>query len=57
MKTVNETRELEKLPYADMGYAFYDKKNDQWYNDFGQELRDPEEYNTSSKGYTPFGDK
>ena len=28
-----------------------------WYNRSGQQLRDPEEYNPHSDGYTPFGDE
>lgn len=28
-----------------------------WYNRSGQLLRDPEEYNPYSEGYTPFGDE
>lgn len=28
-----------------------------WYNCNGDVLRDPSEYDTSSEGYTPFGDE
>ena len=32
-------------------------ENGQYYNSSGQELRDPEEYDCNSEGYTPFGDE
>jgi hypothetical protein len=28
-----------------------------YYNHIGNRLRDPSEYDTSSEGYTPFGDE
>lgn len=36
---------------------YYDSENDAWYNHSGQRLRDPDEYNPLSEGYTPFGDE
>jgi len=36
---------------------FYCAETDQWFNEWGQELRDPEEYNVNTEGYTPFGDE
>lgn len=56
MKT-NELEKMERRPYADQGYAYYDRLTDTWYNDFGQELRDPEEYLQYYEGYMPFGDE
>lgn len=38
-------------------YEYYDSIDDVWYNKSGSRLRDPEEYNTMSEGYTPFGDE
>lgn len=38
-------------------YELMDEKTGQFYNRSGQELRDPEEYNPYSEGYTPFGDE
>ena len=58
MKTQNE---LSKM---DIGYylpsdsnEYYDDETETYYNRSGQELRDPEEYNPDSEGYTPFGDE
>jgi hypothetical protein len=34
---------------------FFDGEN--YYNSFGQLLRDPSEYDSSIEGYTPFGDE
>ena len=38
-------------------YEYYDIETDTWYNKLGNVLRNPEEYNTYSEGYTPFGDE
>ena len=35
----------------------YCEECENWYNDFGQMLRSPDEYSSSSEGYTPFGDE
>jgi hypothetical protein len=49
---------LERTYYEPSGsYEYYDVKTDTYYNQLGQELRSPEEYDTSSEGYTPFGDE
>lgn len=37
--------------------ALYDSETDTYYNQFGLQLRDPQEYDTTSEGYTPFGDE
>lgn len=51
----------EKLIEAYYGpsdsYELMDQETGQFYNRSGQELRDPEEYNECSEGYTPFGDE
>jgi len=48
--------EMEKVPYGNTEtYAYFDGEN--YYNDFGQLLRNPESYNQLSEGYTPFGDE
>ena len=50
--------ELEYTEYGSTGtYAFWDRESDTYYNDFGQRLRDPNEYDRYSEGYTPFGDE
>lgn len=36
---------------------YYDESTDTYYNRNGNRLRDPEEYNPYSEGYTPFGDE
>lgn len=36
-------------------YEFTDGRN--WYNKFGQPLKDPEEYDYLAEGWTPFGDE
>ena len=38
-------------------YEYYDTETDTWYNKLGNVLRNPEEYNPYSEGYTPFGDE
>lgn len=38
-------------------YELYNPKSGQFYNHAGQELRDPDEYDPYSEGYTPFGDE
>ena len=35
----------------------YDEETDTYYNSSGQQLRNPDEYNPDSEGYTPFGDE
>lgn len=36
---------------------FYNLETGVFYNAFGQELRDPSEYEYCGEGYTPFGDE
>lgn len=36
---------------------YYDFETNTYYNNNGNRLRDPEEYNPRSEGYTPFGDE
>ncbi len=39
-------------------FEIYDSETDTYYNSFGEELRDPDEYLPDSDGcYTPFGDE
>ena len=59
MKTYNmdTVRELPEVYYAHGTYAYYDEETGKYYNDFGQELRDPSAYDTHGEGYTPFGDE
>ena len=38
-------------------FEYYDNRTNTWYNKLGDVLRDPEEYNVYSEGYTPFGDE
>jgi len=53
MKTKNE---LSKMDTCD-GNEYYDGETGTYYNKAGQQLRDPDEYNPDSEGYTPFGDE
>ena len=54
MKTENLT---EAYYSPSESYELYDPETGQFYNHSGQKLRDPEEYNPYSEGYTPFGDE
>lgn len=42
--------------YYHDGYG-YTNDDGNWYNRCGQLLRNPNEYNSNSEGYTPFGDE
>lgn len=64
--TDNERQEIidkiENNTFYEVDYpcdtvAWYDEENDVYYNRSGQRLRDPEEYDRHSEGYTPFGDE
>jgi len=47
---------MELVEYGDTGTtALYDGTH--YYNEQGQLLRNPDEYNQYSEGYTPFGDE
>lgn len=49
---------LPVIPYGNTGtMAHYDADTDTYYNYTGDELRNPEEYDPYSEGYTPFGDE
>jgi len=48
---------MEQVEYGNTGtMALIDEDGD-YYNEFGQKLRDPSEYCDSAEGYTPFGDE
>jgi hypothetical protein len=58
MKNENILKECEKEYYPPSeSMEFYHEATNTWYNNSGQRLRDPEEYNPHSEGYTPFGDE
>ena len=38
-------------------FELFDPETGQFYNESMRELRDPEEYDNRSEGYTPFGDE
>lgn len=55
---------LEKIESGDVWQEYYPPSDSMeytdgttWYNSSGSTLRDPEEYNPYSEGYTPFGDE
>jgi hypothetical protein len=49
---------MEKAYYSPSdSYEDYDPKTDQFYNAAGDPLRDPDEYDPDSEGYTPWGDE
>jgi hypothetical protein len=50
-----ESGEVWKEYYACGTTAFTDGIN--WFNQSGQNLRNPDEYDTNQEGYTPFGDE
>jgi len=49
--------EFQEEYYAAGTTAFHDEESDLWYNQSGQQLRSPKEYDRHSEGYTPFGDE
>jgi len=56
MKTLIELQDLEKEYYPPSdSYEYWD--GNYFYNNSGQQLRTPSEYNEYSEGYTPFGDE
>jgi hypothetical protein len=55
MKSFEELNKKYYPPSASM--EFYDPETNTFYNAFGEELLDPEEYNQDGEGYTPFGDE
>ena len=55
MITKDELNQMDYVHYACGSYAYFDGYN--YYNDSGQQLRNPGEYNPYSEGYTPFGDE
>jgi hypothetical protein len=62
---LNEDSEFqEKIKNGDVWLDYYAPSDSEeytdgqfWYNRSGQAMRDPEEYNPHSDGYTPFGDE
>jgi len=50
---------VKKMDYVNYGNtgtgAYFDGKD--YFNAFGQKLRNPNEYNKNVEGYTPFGDE
>lgn len=55
---IYDGRELEHEYYAPSdSMELFDEKTNTWLNWSGQQLRDPDEYNKNSEGYTPFGDE
>ena len=55
---LNKVLQLSKRYYTPSDtYEYYDTVTRTFYNSTGQELRNPEEYNSHSEGYTPFGDE
>ena len=52
------TENLTQAYYAPSdSYELMDESTGQFYNHSGQPLRDPDEYDSYSEGYTPFGDE
>lgn len=54
--------ELDNPSLIKTGYpcgttALYDPNTGVYYNTSGSRLRDPQEYDRTSEGYTPFGDE
>lgn len=56
-KTQDELSEMRYTYYACGTYAYYDAESGTHYNEAGDALRDPAEYDVHSEGYTPFGDE
>ena len=58
MKTQEELDEMIIEYYLPSdSNEYYDEETDTYYNSSGQQLRNPDEYNPDSEGYTPFGDE
>mgnify|MGYP001544611570 CR=1 FL=1 len=57
MENYDWLEELDWVYYGHGTSAYYDSETDTYYNEFGQQLRNPNEYDTSGEGYTPFGDE
>ena len=56
MEEIKDVKEMELVKYGNTGTTAYcDSKH--YYNEYGQELRNSDEYNQHSEGYTPFGDE
>jgi hypothetical protein len=55
MKPVKELSRRYYPPSDSIEY--FDIETETYYNAYGDELRDPEEYNPRGEGYTPFGDE
>ena len=59
--TMEELLSIDKFNLVTATYfpsnsvEYFDGEN--WYNSSGEALRNPEEYDTNSEGYTPFGDE
>lgn len=56
MKLKNESLAEVYYPLTD-SYELLDEETGIYYNHHGQELRNPDEYDVYSEGYTPFGDE
>lgn len=56
-KKMNTDNLIEVYYAPSDSYELLDPKTNQFYNRSGQKLRDPEEYDQDSEGYTPFGDE
>lgn len=53
-----QVQQLDQKYYEPSGtYEPYDPETNTFYNVFGQELRNPSEYDTSDYEWTPFGDE
>jgi len=50
-----KTKTMEKYYEPTGTYEFFE--DGVFFNAYGQQLRDPQEYDTSMEGYTPFGDE
>jgi hypothetical protein len=48
---------LSKFYEPSGSYESFDTETQTFFNGYGQELRDPSEYDTNIEGYTPFGDE
>lgn len=54
---MEKTNLILEYYYPSDSYELYDPKTGQFYNQSGQELREPQDYDESMEGYTPFGDE
>jgi hypothetical protein len=55
--TQEELESMETVRYLFLGSAYYDPQRNKYFDERGGEVIDPINYDTTTEGYTPFGDE